>query len=1045
LAVRYACRFHDTWFREDLLWADNNNFWRIPADLYFQDFDGDYDIEGDPYNYYGEELFYNYPNSIPADPIDSDPELMIGRIVISEQEEQDNNHEQIQNWIDKLITYETNPGFGDLDYLGNTVLFDGFYSETSPNTFYDGYFDTILNYYFDNYDYIEPTHSPEYPTGEEIIDMLNDDVGLSHFYFHGAKYLINNEVSSTGYSICSLDSYDGESYNGFDNLKENGKYSLCYMISCNPGSYDKSQNDNQDPELWGNRICMAEAFTTYLESKGGPAIVANTNVGSGSGSERIEQRFLEQIYYNDLYHIGWALGIGKSIYNNRLLSLDTTLFGDPDMELWTDVPEYLEVAHNLSTNTITVTCNSNPVSGVSVYFASDDYSTDYYAETDANGQVQCNFNYQIICANKHDYIPYIKRIIRGTESWTGTEDVRWDVIIPDGATLNISGTVNLLSWGGKNAQITVEDGATLNLSSTAVVNGYAKTFMPDDFSDIQITVPGNKIIVYGSLSANYAEFTSVNDNRWDGVYVYDTSSISLSYPTFNNCDLYSENTDFAIFYGDFTNSTIEHYNDDLEIYDTELTDSYIYVNELAGGFATPAIFVFCDGSIDNSEGGNAIYVTSYYEFYISDNEIDCPGTAIKIFESGTGQDHLISNNEITGNDNEFGILLYHAYADITGHNTITSKKIGVMGFNNCNINLSGSSSSPYQIIQNNDNDELIFTHDSFPYCFEYNQIYDSDHSNYLLKCSDHGQAHSHDVENNYWGENFDPDQDFYPDDLYFDFTPEWTPGRGGSNLTDSLFTEAKQFEISGNYNAARQIYMNIIQTYPENEYAIASAKELLALAVKDDQDFGSLQTYYNSLNCSGEMQEIINDLINYCEVGMENYETAIEYYEDIIINPPSLQDSIFAVIDAGYTYLLMENNGRPGYVGNIPELKPTSREEFEVQRDQLVIQLLENPDENGESSNMPSLISISNYPNPFNPETTISFSLPEDGNVEISIYNIKGQKVRTVLSETRENGKYSVVWSGDDDKGRKVSSGVYFYQLAVDGKIEKVNKCLLLK
>lgn len=193
------------------------------------------------------------------------------------------------------------------------------------------------------------------------------------------------------------------------------------------------------------------------------------------------------------------------------------------------------------------------------------------------------------------------------------------------------------------------------------------------------------------------------------------------------------------------------------------------------------------------------------------------------------------------------------------------------------------------------------------------------------------------------------------------------------------------------------------------------------------------------------MQEIIIDMANYCEVGMENYETAIEYYEDIIINPPSLQDSIFAVIDAGYTYLLMENNARPGYVGSIPELKPLSRQEFEVQRDQLVIQLLENVDENGDSSNIPSVISICNYPNPFNPETTISFSLPEESDIEISIYNIKGQQVKRLVNDRYERGRHSVVWCGDDERGRKVGSGVYFYSMEVNGKRHKIRKCLLLK
>ena len=184
---------------------------------------------------------------------------------------------------------------------------------------------------------------------------------------------------------------------------------------------------------------------------------------------------------------------------------------------------------------------------------------------------------------------------------------------------------------------------------------------------------------------------------------------------------------------------------------------------------------------------------------------------------------------------------------------------------------------------------------------------------------------------------------------------------------------------------------------------------------------------------------------------MGDYEEAILNFEEIIDDPPSEIDSVLAIIDLGYTYLVMEENGdRASFVGNIAELKPESREEFEQNQEDLLACLLENPavyQDNIPSEDMipESALLYSNFPNPFNPETTISFSLPETSDVELSIYNIKGQKVRTLLAEEREMGKHSVVWSGDDDTGKKVSSGVYFYQIAVNDEIEKMNKCLLLK
>ena len=94
---------------------------------------------------------------------------------------------------------------------------------------------------------------------------------------------------------------------------------------------------------------------------------------------------------------------------------------------------------------------------------------------------------------------------------------------------------------------------------------------------------------------------------------------------------------------------------------------------------------------------------------------------------------------------------------------------------------------------------------------------------------------------------------------------------------------------------------------------------------------------------------------------------------------------------------------------------------------------------------------LSNYPNPFHSiskrgsGTTISFDLPKSGNVDLTIYNIKGQKVKTLTNEKYPKGKHSLIWNGKNDKNQDVSSGVYFYKLNVDGKDVNVKKCLLMK
>jgi len=91
------------------------------------------------------------------------------------------------------------------------------------------------------------------------------------------------------------------------------------------------------------------------------------------------------------------------------------------------------------------------------------------------------------------------------------------------------------------------------------------------------------------------------------------------------------------------------------------------------------------------------------------------------------------------------------------------------------------------------------------------------------------------------------------------------------------------------------------------------------------------------------------------------------------------------------------------------------------------------------------LCRISNYPNPFNPSTTIEFSIQDNSKVELSIYNIKGQKIKTITNGNLDAGKHSIIWNGIDDFEKQVSSGVYYYKLNVNDKTVAMKKCLLLK
>jgi hypothetical protein len=102
--------------------------------------------------------------------------------------------------------------------------------------------------------------------------------------------------------------------------------------------------------------------------------------------------------------------------------------------------------------------------------------------------------------------------------------------------------------------------------------------------------------------------------------------------------------------------------------------------------------------------------------------------------------------------------------------------------------------------------------------------------------------------------------------------------------------------------------------------------------------------------------------------------------------------------------------------------------------------------EEKEEEIMPSEFALlQNYPNPFNPSTTIQYQLKEPVDVMITIYNIMGQKVATLVDETQAAGSYSLLWNAMDDYSNRVSTGIYFYQINAGDTFLETKKMMLLK
>ena len=177
-----------------------------------------------------------------------------------------------------------------------------------------------------------------------------------------------------------------------------------------------------------------------------------------------------------------------------------------------------------------------------------------------------------------------------------------------------------------------------------------------------------------------------------------------------------------------------------------------------------------------------------------------------------------------------------------------------------------------------------------------------------------------------------------------------------------------------------------------------------------------------------------------CSIKEEDYLTAISRLQLIIDNPETVADSLFAVIDQAYCYMSLATGGAKA-LPNISIKTPDFDSYMKFLAE--LTSSSGSPSQNVRST--PQVLRIeSNYPNPFNPQTTIRFSVPSDGKVQVTVYNIKGQKVKQLLNEQIVAGRHSVTWNGCDTNGRSVSSGLYFAKIE-QGNKHRIHKMMLLK
>ncbi|MCL2434981.1 MAG: T9SS type A sorting domain-containing protein [Lentimicrobiaceae bacterium] len=444
------------------------------------------------------------------------------------------------------------------------------------------------------------------------------------------------------------------------------------------------------------------------------------------------------------------------------------------------------------------------------------------------------------------------------------------------------------------------------------------------------------------------------------------------------------------------------------------------------------------------------------------------GEGIYLSSAGQGNvdNRVISGNEIS--QCETGLYIYNSKAKICG-NQIFNNHFGVRLFNNSQTSFTGfngvigESRCGYQIIRDNSSYEIYASQNAFPSPFIYNQIIDENNggnpnNDPLLyydiptRGIDPGTGQlCLGIPYNYWGVNFVHDEDIYPP-AYFCTSPIWIPpGKANSSLEEELFEAALEHFILGNYASAQTAFLNLIETYPQSEFAIASLHELFALEQFVDNDYATLHDYYASFTpADSTLFDVADFLATRCNVWTQNWQPAVDWYEYRIENPPSYQDSVFAVIDLGDIHLMMAadttdtptgTKARPICYYRLADIKPRSKQEYETNKSNLLATLPQikkphttNPIPQTDKKGSLGLC----IPNPTTGSATITFDIYTEGAVELKIYNTLGQLMQALPQGGLKKGIYRT----------KISlagtpAGIYHYVLFVNGERVDAKKLIV--
>ena len=497
--------------------------------------------------------------------------------------------------------------------------------------------------------------------------------------------------------------------------------------------------------------------------------------------------------------------------------------------------------------------------------------------------------------------------VTNNQTVSGSFHIEDNFRVTNNATLELDAGSQLFLF---DANLYVNAGSTLRLGdSTAIVArsgnchvyvsgdiefGDNVSFMAEDGSTLEVSFvnPTTGQIV------NNVSFTNCT------ISSSSHSTLSLSNCQFSNCQI-NPSGDFSANYCAFTESSI-----------VANTPSYVV--------SKTALVSNCSFSNLNHVG---ISLTNYMNYEVSNNAITAnnfPGIYVFMCGRYVQATSLIANNTITGCST--GIQAYSSRGTLFD-NQVFGNGIGVRFDNISNMSVYGSTTGDGQRIADNSGVEVYVSGNSFPSRFEYNRIVDEDNfgnPNDPLLLYGTGTADSapmvFDIEHNYWGTNFNPSEDLNPYGS-FDYDPVWD-GRSANSPERQLYQDAEIALMADKREVADSLYRLIITGYPNSSYAQASMKQLMYAENMLQNGYDNLKDYYGQITDT-TLLALADNLSNKCDEMLENWANAISWYENVLINPASYEDSVYAVIDLGNLYLEMDSLRY--IMGRMPQFRPVSK------------------------------------------------------------------------------------------------------------------------